>query len=48
MRNAVFVGDLEKRGEASQGSSGNMGWQTGFSIGLKALWRVLDESLKLL
>lgn len=48
VRNAGFAGDLEKRGEAFQGSGGNIGWQMGFSIGLKALWRVLDESLKLL
>lgn len=48
VRNAVFAGDLEKRGEASQGSGGNVRWQMGFSIGLKALWRVLNERLKLL
>lgn len=41
-RNAGFAGDLEKRGEASQGNGGNVGWQMGFSTGLKALWRVLE------
>lgn len=46
--NAVCAADLEKRGEASQGSGENLGWQTCFSIVLKALWRVLDQSLKLL